>query len=208
MTPLFIKNLSQKLKAPLPGKQAQEIMMVKPKLSNFNMNQKGVPAAVLILLFPIKTGWYFFLTKRTDTLDHHKGQIAFPGGMVEKGEDLEQAAIRETYEEIGVNIDRVKIIGSLSPFYIPVSGFEIFPFIGWLESEPKTTIHEKEVQRVFSPSINDLMSENTQKNKEKTFSGRQVNVPYFDLEGEEVWGATSIILSEFKAIIRDIYESR
>tara|TARA_B110000014_G_scaffold244553_1_gene215843 strand:- start:111 stop:731 length:621 start_codon:yes stop_codon:yes gene_type:complete len=205
MIPLFIRNLSQKLKSPLPGKKAHEIMMVTPKISNFNLNQKEVPAAVLLLLFPVENNWHFFLTKRTNTLEHHKGQIALPGGMVEEGENLEQAAIRETYEEIGVSIDPEKLIGSLSPFYIPVSGFKIFPFIGWLESEPKTTIHEREVQRIFSPSIHHLISKDTKKNKEKKISGNQINIPYFDLEGEEVWGATSIILSEFKVIIKDIY---
>ena len=206
MDPLFIKNLIQQLEQPLPGKSAQMSMMVTPRLPfpKINFDKKGIPAAVLILLFPKNNDWYFYLTKRTDTVDHHKGQISFPGGVVENGESLENAALRETWEEIGVKEDKIQLIGALSSFYIPVSGFEMFPYIGWIKEEPKIIIHEKEVDRIISVSLKTFMYDSTQKTKKDTLRGFPVNIPYFDLDNETVWGATSMILAEFKAILKEI----
>jgi 8-oxo-dGTP pyrophosphatase MutT (NUDIX family) len=206
MDPLFIKNLIQQLEQPLPGKSAQMSMMVTPRLPfpKINFDKKGIPSAVLILLFPKNNDWYFYLTKRTDTVDHHKGQISFPGGVVENGESLENAALRETWEEIGVKEDKIQLIGALSSFYIPVSGFEMFPYIGWIKEEPKIIIHEKEVDRIISVSLKTFMSDSTQKTKKDTLRGFPVNIPYFDLDNETVWGATSMILAEFKAILKAI----
>lgn len=206
MDPLFIKNLIQQLEQPLLGKSAQMSMMVTPRLPfpKINFDKKGIPAAVLILLFPKNNDWYFYLTKRTDTVDHHKGQISFPGGVVENGESLENAALRETWEEIGVKENKIQLIGALSSFYIPVSGFEMFPYIGWIKEEPKIIIHEKEVDRIISVSLKTFMSDSTQKTKKDTLRGFPVNIPYFDLDNETVWGATSMILAEFKAILKEI----
>jgi hypothetical protein len=112
--------------------------------------------------------------------------------------------LRETYEEIGVEKNNIHLIGSLSSFYIPVSGFEMFPFIGWIESEPMTSIHDKEVERIFSASVKDFVLDETQKTKKDTLRGFPVNIPYFDLGNEIVWGATAMILAEFKLILKKI----
>jgi 8-oxo-dGTP pyrophosphatase MutT (NUDIX family) len=206
MDSLFIKKLSHRLSEPLPGKAAHNIMMVTPRIlfPKINFDKKGIPASVLILLFPKNKEWHFFLTKRTDTVDHHKGQISLPGGVVENSESLADAALRETHEEIGVDKKYIHLIGSLSSFYIPVSGFEMFPSIGWTETEPETSIHDKEVDRIFSASIQEFMLDETQKTKKDKMRGFPVNIPYFDLGGETVWGATAMILAEFKLILKDI----
>ena len=206
MESLFIKNLSNRLSKDLPGKSAHDTMMVTPRLPfpKINLVKKGIPASVLILLFPKNNQWHFFLTKRTNTVNHHKGQISLPGGVVETGESLEGAALRETHEEIGVDKKNIHLIGSLSSFYIPVSGFEMFPFIGWVKTEPETSIHDKEVDRIFSSSIQEFMLDKTQKTKKDTLKGFPVNIPYFDMNGETVWGATSMILAEFKLILKEI----
>ena len=206
MESLFIKNLSHRLSKALPGKSAHDIMMVTPRLPfpKINLDKKGIPASVLILLFPKDNQWHFFLTKRTNTVNHHKGQISLPGGVVETGVSLEDAAMRETHEEIGVDKKNIHLIGALSSFYIPVSGFEMFPFIGWVKNEPETSIHDKEVDRIFSSSIRKFMLDKTQKTKKDTLKGFPVNIPYFDMNGETVWGATSMILAEFKLILKEI----
>lgn len=206
MESLFIKNLSNRLSKDLPGKSAHDTMMVTPRLPfpKINLVKKGIPASVLILLFPKNNQWHFFLTKRTNTVNHHKGQISLPGGVVETGESLEGAALRETHEEIGVDKKNIHLIGSLSSFYIPVSGFEMFPFIGWVKTEPETSIHDKEVDRIFSSSIPEFILDKTQKTKKDTLKGFPVNIPYFDMSGETVWGATSMILAEFKLILKEI----
>ena len=206
MDPLFINNLKKRLKQRLPGKTAQNKMKVIPEISikNSLSIEKNRPAAVLILLYPSKDDWYFFLTKRTQKVDHHKGQISLPGGMIEKNELQEDAAIRETYEEIGVLQKKIKIIGQLTKISIPVSGFNILPFIGWTNNKPKTNIQPTEVEKVFSVSIKTLINKNKKKNTKKVLYGVPVTIPYFDFDNEMVWGATSIILSEFKSILKDI----
>jgi len=206
MKPLFIKNLSHRLSKNLPGKLAHDIMMVRPRLPfpKFNLDKKGIPASVLILLFPKNNQWHFFLTKRAYTVNHHKGQISLPGGVLETGESLESAALRETQEEIGVDKKNIHLIGALSSFYIPVSGFEMFPFIGWVKNKPKISINNKEVDQIFSSSIQEFMLEKTQKIKKDTLRGFPVNIPYFEMNGEIVWGATSMVLAEFKLILKEV----
>ena len=206
MIPELITQLTQRLSQPLPGKKAQDIMMVYPGYPSAVLEAyaQRVPAGVLILLFPRNDCWHFFLTKRTDRVDHHKGQISLPGGVVQDGESLMEAALRETHEEIGVASTLVTVIGSLTSFNIPVSDFEIFPFISWAVTEPMTVIHDAEVDRVFSVSIDSFLDDNNQKQKKETLRGEMRTIPYFDLGSEQVWGATSIILSEFKTILQDI----
>ena len=187
----------------LPGRISHEVMMVK---SGYKYIEKKAftPAAVLILLYPIEDKWHFFLTKRTDNVEHHKGQISLPGGMLEKGESHKEAAIRETFEELGVQSRDINIIGPLTPLYIPISNFKIFPFVGWLKSAPKLNIQSKEVSKVFSPSIYSLTDPKTKKIKDSILLGQKVQIPFFNLKNEVVWGATSMILSEFKKILKGI----
>ena len=187
----------------LPGRISHEVMMVKPGYKYIE-KKAFTPAAVLILLYPIEDKWHFFLTKRTDNVEHHKGQISLPGGMLEKGESHKEAAIRETFEELGVQSRDINIIGPLTPLYIPISNFKIFPFVGWLKSAPKLHIQSKEVSKVFSPSIYSLTDPKTKKIKNSILLGQKVQIPFFKLKNEVVWGATSMILSEFKKILKGI----
>ena len=187
----------------LPGKSSHEEMMVRPK-QKFLKKKDPFSAAVLILLYPLGNNWYFYLTKRTKTVEHHKGQISLPGGMLEKGESSQKAAIRETYEELGIKPQGIKIIGALTPFYIPVSGFNVFPFVGWIAQCPKLEVQSKEVSKVFAPSVSTLMNPKNKKIKRSTMLGQKVEIPFFDLRNEMVWGATSMILSEFKSILERI----
>ena len=185
----------------LPGKSSHEEMMVRPK-QKFLKKKNPFNAAVLILLYPLGNNWYFYLTKRTKTVEHHKGQVSLPGGMLEKGESSQRAAIRETYEELGIKPQGINIIGALTPFYIPVSGFNVFPFVGWIAKCPKLEIQSKEVSKVFTPSVSSLMSPQNKKIKRSTMLGQKIEIPFFDLKNEMVWGATSMILSEFKSILK------
>lgn len=203
MKPQFIIKLTKKMNGELPGRTAHETMMIKPRYK-YIAKKTSIPAAVLILLFPIKNKWHFFLTKRTNTVEHHKGQISLPGGMLEKGESHKEAAIRETFEELGVQSEDINIIGPLTPLYIPISNFKIFPFVGWVNSNPKLKIQSKEVSRVFSPSIFSLMDPQTKKIKDSILVGQKVKIPFFNLKNEVVWGATSMIISEFKNILKGI----
>ena len=198
----FINQLKLQLDQPLPGKDAQSIMMIEPKPIFNNTNTKNVKlSAVLILLFFQNDDWNFFLTKRSQNVNNHKGQISLPGGVHEENESLQETAIRETEEEIGIPSQDIQLIGRLSPFYVPVSNFKISPFVGWIKKGPQIKTFDREVEKVFSISINKFILKSTQKVKYDKLNGEMVKIPYFDIDNEMVWGATSIILSEFKNII-------
>ena len=199
----LIIKLTKMMNKKLPGKSSHEEMMVRPK-QKFPKKKSTSRAAVLILLYPLNNNWYFYLTKRTKTVEHHKGQISLPGGMLEKGESSQKGAIRETYEELGIKPQGINIIGALTPLYIPVSGFNVFPFVGWVAKRPKLEIQSKEVSKVFTPSVSSLMRPQNKKIKRSTMLGQKVEIPFFDLKNEMVWGATSMILSEFKGILEGI----
>tara|TARA_Y100001970_G_C14077994_1_gene773095 strand:+ start:331 stop:948 length:618 start_codon:yes stop_codon:yes gene_type:complete len=202
MLPMFIDNIILQLQSELPGIAEQEKMLIKPRPSEYKLNKRvdSIDAAVLILLYPIDDQWYFFLTKRSEMVEHHKNQISFPGGIVHENELLWDAAARETYEEIGVqNITR---LGSLTPLFVPVSNFHIHPFIGWVNEKPITKQNELEVEQILPVSIKELMLENIYREKKEIISSQSVRVPFFDLCNEMVWGATAAILSEFRFIIK------
>ena len=190
----------------LPGVSSQNIMLITPQNSvkYFIPPDNIVLSAVLILLFPIREDIHFFLTKRTDTVQHHKGQISLPGGAKEEGEELIGTALRETDEEIGISSDSIQIIGQLTPLLVPVTGFQIHPFIGFSEHKPETATDPMEVESVFSVSIHSLVHQKTHQLEERTLRGHLYQVPYYHLNNKKVWGATSMILSEFKTVLNTI----
>ena len=190
----------------LPGVSSQNIMLITPQNSvkYFIPPDNIVLSAVLILLFPISENIHFFLTKRTDTVQYHKGQISLPGGAKEEGEELIETALRETDEEIGISSDSIQIIGQLTPLLVPVTGFQIHPFIGFSEHKPETATDPMEVESVFSVSIHSLVHQKTHQLEERILRGHLYQVPYYHLNNKKVWGATSMILSEFKTVLNTI----
>tara|TARA_S200000501_G_scaffold363266_1_gene393884 strand:+ start:3228 stop:3953 length:726 start_codon:yes stop_codon:yes gene_type:complete len=202
----LITELTHRLEMDLPGIMAQKNMMSYPYdiFRPRDPDLDFIPASVLILLFPQNDSWHFFLTKRSESVDHHKGQISLPGGVIEKGESKKEAAIRETNEEIGIKPESISIIGSLTPFKIPVSRFKVFPYIGWVIKKPETKLQHDEVEYIFSVPVLALIDKKNEKNKKEELEGKIRTVPYFHLNNEIVWGATSIILSEFKSVLEEI----
>ena len=201
-------KLAQHLVKELPGKPAQKIMLAKPRNPiNYSSNSECPnPAAVLILLFPIIQDIRFFLTKRTNVVQYHKGQISLPGGAREEGEQLWGTALRETNEEIGVRAEHIQFIGELTPLFVPVTGFLIHPFVGWVDEEPETSPDPTEVESLFSASVLSLTDQNSCQCEERTIRGHVFDVPYFQLNREKVWGATSMILSEFKTVLKEVID--
>lgn len=197
-------SLKSLLAKNLPGKNAQDRMMTKPRVladPPYSEDQ-ATQASVLILLFPDKSDIRFFLTKRTKDVAHHKGQISLPGGVQEDGETLDQTALRETHEEIGVNGENVSVIGRLTPLFIPFTGFNVHPFIGWMDFIPAVTPEKSEVHHLFSVSIFDMLKDENIFEETVTYKGQSIRLPYFQLEDQKIWGATAMILSEFKTILR------
>ena len=200
------EQLKARLKKPLPGNEAHLITRIKTKseVTFPNTIEAAIPAAVLILLFPFKDEIQFFLTKRTEDVEHHKGQISLPGGIRENNETLEKTAVRETKEEVGIDPNTIMNLGSLTPFFIPVTGYIVHPFIGWCKEKPSTQVHDVEVNQLFSVSISELLDENILQNEEWNIRGYDAIVPYYNFGECKVWGATAAILSEFKLILKGI----
>jgi len=185
-----------------PGLEAQIRMAPSKRFAIPDTPDPLLSAAVLILLFPDDESWRFFLTERTHGVEHHQGQISLPGGAREKDESLEEAAIRETQEEMGIS-ETPKIIGQLSKLHIPVSGFEVSPFVGWLLARPEVEPNNVEVARVHEVTLADFLATECHKWEKRTFRSIEIDVPYFELDGVKVWGATAMILSEFRQVLQE-----
>ncbi len=202
----LIESLTMRLGQPLPGYKAHQISRVQTDtpFTFPSTEAHAIPAAVMILLFPENGETHFFLTERSDSVQHHKGQISLPGGAWEKGEQLPETAIRETEEEIGVNRDLIQLVGGLTPFFTPVTGFMIHPFIGWCDARPETILQDNEVHKLFTASLADLVNEDNFQSEKWEIRGYEATVPFFKFKGAKVWGATAAILSEFKIILKEV----
>jgi len=199
------QKLQNRLKSNLPGKKEQYRMLVKTKQPyTFEKAEKdAIQSAVLILLHENNGHTFFTLTERTHTVEHHRGQISLPGGANESEENLSDTALRETEEELGILIDTIKILGSLTPLFVSITGFMIYPFVG-VTTVPLNVIPEpSEVAAVFSVNTDDLINDKSMKTESRILRGYDVDIPYFSLSDHKVWGATAMILSEFKAILKE-----
>jgi 8-oxo-dGTP pyrophosphatase MutT (NUDIX family) len=204
----FITQLKIAINKDLPGEEShQKMRVIYDQSIELPFSKKNsTQAAILILLYLADNEIYFFLTKRTDELKHHKGQISLPGGTQEGNEKLIDTALRETQEEIGINKTSISIIGTITPLFVPVTGFMIYPFIGYSLNKLDPKPDPVEVATIFSVNISDLLNKENRTTEQRNISGYDVQVPYFKLNDYQVWGATSMILSEFRDLIKSINE--
>lgn len=206
---LLESELNQRLAQPLPGARAHE-KMVPPSRRESLHNPFPVDnvkySAVLLLLYPNSTTFNFVLIKRAQYDGVHSGQIALPGGQIEDSDkNLKFTALRESHEEIGIDIDKVSIAGKLSEIYIPPSNFRVQPFVGFYSGKPVFKADGIETTRTIEVSLKDFLNPDLQTEKVVyRRNGAKVEVPCFYLNGEIVWGATAMILSEFLSILHEI----
>lgn len=162
-------------------------------------------AGVLILLFPVHGDLNFFLTRRTETVENHKGQVSLPGGAQEVGESLEQTALRETCEELSVDPASVQILGSpLTPVYIPVSGFRATAFVAFTPGRPPVTPEPGEVVEIIEASLELIVDEKRIAEEVWEIRDHPTIVPFFNVNGNKVWGATAMVLGEFAEMLRQV----
>ena len=153
-------------------------------------------AAVLVGLFKKNDEWCFSLIRRPMNEKNHPGQIALPGGAMEKNETLMNTALREGFEEVGIKPEDVEIIGQLTPVPVPVSEYLIYPFVGVIDYEPEWVINEDEVEKIFILRMSELISSDNGYTEMWDLRGNKVEVPIFKVMNETVWGATAAVLSE------------
>ena len=202
----FKNNIFELSKIPLGGSQAQLKLTPKIRLRYKEDNiqsQNPKKAAVLALFYPNEFGeTCFLLTLRASYNGTHSSQISFPGGRFEKGDsNLKDTALRETFEEVGIDSSKVEIIKQFSNVYIPPSNFLATPFMGYLDHSPDfTTNHE--VALVINVLVSDLLNEaNLSTTNLSTSYANNIEVPCFILNKHIVWGATAMMLGEIKDLL-------
>jgi len=202
----FIARIKKRLLYPLPGLKSQLKMatigrMVKDGFAVVPENARK--AGVLVLFYPSNGSVNLVFIKRNEYPGVHSGQISFPGGGWEEGDqDMIATALREAEEEIGVARDSVIPIGNLSDLYIPPSNFLVTPVIGYTDRRPDFRPDPDEVDQVLEIALEKILDKATRQEKEITiFPAIKSKVPCYYAEGSVIWGATAMILSELNDAI-------
>lgn len=169
-------------------------------------NKNPKKAAVLALFYPnSQNETHFLLTKRASYKGTHSAQISFPGGKFDKNdESLQQTAIRETNEEVGVKTNDITIIKEMTDVYIPPSNFLVTPFIGYCNQLPIFTKNH-EVEELIHVSLDDFLNKTIVSNVILSTSyAKEIKVPCFKLNNYIVWGATAMMLNEIRVLLKNI----
>ncbi|MHA7057741.1 NUDIX hydrolase [Aquimarina sp. M1] len=214
MTFETFKSLIPKIqKMSVPGASSHFIMapeIRKQELYKIKIEERNPRnAAVLMLFYPKENGTYLALILRPTYEGVHSGQVALPGGKVETfDKSYKCAALRETWEEIGVKPDTIDVLKELTKVYVPPSNFWVHPFIGCTYTLPHFIRQEEEVEKVIEVSIDHLLDErNVVSKKLSTSYAKNIEVPSFELNDYVVWGATAMMLSELKVLLKEAFAS-
>jgi len=203
----FTSRIQHAFSEGLPGREAQEPMRPYFKL---NRSIDAPPplitpreGAVLALLYPKDNIPHIALIERPTYKGVHSGQIAFPGGKVEKGETPVEAALREAEEEVGLDAGKVVIISNLSEVYVWASNFRVFPFVGITGVRPDFSPDTKEVKQILEVPLMYFLDESIIREQSMPSKmGILLNAPYYDLWGMSLWGATAMMISELMNVVR------
>lgn len=193
------------LKSSLPGSKAHQKMLPPGRKLAISTGQPVKYSSVLLLLFPENGQIYTCLTRRCAHMKDHPGQVSFPGGKIEAGESPELTALREAQEEVGVSPKDVFLLGMLSELYIPVSGYAIFPFVGWLDKKPDFVLNTNEAEKLILFPVQEFLHNKKIKFTEMETLTGPLTVPYYPFDGEIIWGATAMIMAEFFEVLKKVH---
>ena len=206
---VFLNNIDAIKNTQLPGIEAQFKLAPKMRLVyNAKKKQANKPkiAAVLALFYPNqKNNVSLLLTKRANYNGTHSGQISFPGGKVEYSDlNLKATALRETFEEVGILQEKIDVIREVTEVYIPPSNFSVTPFIGVINNNPLFKVNS-EVAKIIEIPFSDLLDDTNLASISITNSYmKETSVPCFNFDGSIIWGATAMMLSEIKELLKNM----
>ncbi|MCU0821825.1 MAG: CoA pyrophosphatase [Spirochaetes bacterium] len=156
-----------------------------------------IPSAVMMLLMNKDGELHVFLTKRTDGVATHKGDVSFPGGSIDEGDkDAMDAAFRETHEEAGISSDKIEIIGQFDEYY-SVTGFHVSTFIGVIEYPYKYKLNSAEIETCFDAPMSMFCNREFDRIEKFEFYNQEMEVYYYSCRGFTIWGMTARILTDF-----------
>jgi 8-oxo-dGTP pyrophosphatase MutT (NUDIX family) len=204
-------KLRERLLLPLPGGDAHEPFRAAPVgdvRPLFDHTLPPRPGGVMILLYEQDARIHFPLIKRAEYVGAHSGQISLPGGKAEPGERPVDAALRECQEEIGIDSASISVLGQLSDFFVMPSNFMVTPVIGVLHERPVFKPDSYEVVRILEADIASIIHDGAMKQKEILAAGKyRMIAPHFEIDGEIVWGATAMMLNEFRLIVKEVLQT-
>jgi len=199
---LTIEHIRSAMRGPLPGFPAQLTMAPHPRPFKPPPGVEPRLAAVLLLLYPLHGLLHLVLTVRTSNLNHHSGQVSLPGGGWEEGDaSLQETALREAREEIGVATDGLELLGPLTPIYVPPSNNLVHPFVAYAPQRPAFHPDPQEVAELLDAPLHLFLDPATRGEEMRTWRGAPLHVPYYAVGEYKVWGATAIVLAEFTALL-------
>ena len=203
----FTAFLEDRLSQSLPGVKAQLKMAPEPidkgPTRTLDPEPDARKSSVLILLFPNnENDLELLLTLRSSDIDHG-GQISLPGGRSEENETPQETALRETYEEVGINPSSVTLLGTLSSLYVSHSKNQVIPVVGYLDAMPDLKLDTREVEEAFTVEVESLAQKKNLMVEDWNLRRYTYKVPYWDVHRVPLWGATAMILSEFLELYRE-----
>ena len=207
----FLSRLSKVGEVSLPAEKAH-LKMAPASRNSFKTYPEEVlkdakQAGVMALFYPnAQQETHILLMLRQTYKGTHSAQVSFPGGQYEANDNnLKYTALRETYEEVGVPLKTMTVVKALSPVYIPPSNFHVQPYLGYATTTPAFVKQDDEVKALIEVNVDDLLNEATVRTKTvRTSYSAEVEVPAFQLNGFTVWGATAMMLSEVKDLIKQL----
>ncbi len=162
----------------------------------------AIPSAVLLPIFQKNGEDHILFTKRTETVEHHKGQISFPGGRRDiEDETLLQTALRESFEEVGIRPEDVDVLGDLNDEKTYVSNYVISPYVGYIPYPYSFITSPEEVQRIMEVPVSVLLDKSNFRQEIQTSGGKRYRAYYFNYGDDVIWGATARILKHFFNLI-------
>lgn len=202
----FIEDLERALEDDLPGRKVQQLM-IPYDLSQFDdLIDSSKVACVLILLYPKDKEWHIALLERpsNNKSDVHAGQIGLPGGRMEDSDyTYQDCALRETNEELGIDQSEIGIIGELTSVFAKASNHIVYPFVGFTATEPEFFPQPSEVEKLIEMPLKELINSKLKKKKDIVVHDGYVlkDTPFYDFNGNTIWGVTGMILREFEEVI-------